>query len=135
MSTETVNPPEEQSVTRLVSGILTDAQELLKQQMMLFQAEIRADFRRTMAAAGLIAVGAVLALPAIFLLEMIFVDLLHDQAGMAYWASHLIVGGVFAAISAVVIAIGVRRFRPFDQLPDQSIAAFKENVRWMTNPK
>jgi len=38
-------------------------------------------------------------------------------------------------VSGILVGIGVQRFRSFNPLPDQSVEAFKENVRWMTTPK
>ena len=136
MANETVSPPAEgQSVTGLVSGILHDAQELVKQQVALVRAEIKADFRRTVNAAVLLAVGALILVPAAFLLCNMFVYMLHELAGLSVWASYGIVGGVFAVLGAVLIGVGIQRFRSFNPLPDQSVEAIKENVRWMTNPK
>jgi hypothetical protein len=135
MPTETVTPPEGQSVTGLVSGIISDAQELVKQQVALVRAELKADFRRTVQAAALLAVGAVCAVPALFLVCNMFVYLLHELAGLSVWASYGIVGGAFLLVSAVLIGVGIQRFRSFNPMPDQSVEAFKENVRWMTNPK
>ncbi len=136
MASETVSPPPEgQTVTGLVSGIVHDAQELMKQQMALFRAEVKADVRRITAAAALIAVGAVAAVPGLIFLCDVLVDLLHEGAGLPFWASHGIVGVAFAVISGILIGVGIQRFRSFNPLPDQSVEAFKENVRWMTNPK
>ena len=59
MATETIRPPEGQSVTGLVGGIVADAQELVKQQVALVRAELKADFQRTVRAALLLACGAV----------------------------------------------------------------------------
>ena len=129
MANETVSPPAEgQSVTGLVSGIISDAQELLKQQVALVRAELKADFRRTVQAATLLAIGALVLVPAAFLLCNMFVFMLHELAGLSVWAGYGIVG-------AVLIAVGIQRFRSFNPLPDQSVEAIKENVRWMTNPK
>jgi len=136
MTPETMNPPPEgQTVTGLVSGILQDAQELVKQQVALVRAEIKADFQRSVRAATLLAVGALALVPAAFLLCNMLVYVLHEQAGLSLWASYGIVGGAFALLGAVLIAVGVQRFRSFNPLPDQSVEAIKENVRWMTNPK
>ena len=139
MATETVPPTaasaEGQTVTGLVSGIVADAQELVKQQVALLRAELKEDFRRTVQAATLLAAGAVAALPAVVLLCFMFVYLLHEPAGLPLWASFLIVGGVIAVLSAILIGVGIQRFRSFNPLPDQSVEAFKENVRWMTTPK
>jgi hypothetical protein len=128
-------PAEGQTVTGLVSGIVADAQELVKQQVALVRAELKADFRKTVQAATLLAVGAAVSLPAIVLLCFMFVYLLHEPAGLPLWASFLIVGGAFAVLSAVLVGVGIQRFRSFNPLPDQSVEAFKENVRWMTTPK
>jgi hypothetical protein len=122
-------------MTGLVSGIVADAQELVKQQVALVRAELKADFRRTVRAATLLAAGTVAALPAVVLISFMFVYLLHEPAGLPLWASFLIVGGVFAMLSAGLIGVGIQRFRSFNPLPDQSVEAFKENVRWMTTPR
>jgi len=136
MANETVSPPAEgQSVTGLVSGIISDAQELFKQQIALVRAEIKADFRRTVNAAVMLAVGAMVLIPAAFLLCNMFVYMLVELAGLRVWASYGIVGGVFAVFGAALVLAGVQRFRSFNPMPDQSVEAIKENVRWMTNPK
>ena len=135
MATETVPPPEGQTVTALVSGIVADAQELVKQQIALLRAELKADFRRSVRAAMLLAIGGVIAIPAVFLLCNMLVYLLHEPGGLSVWASYGIVGGVFVVLSAILIGIGIQRFRSFNPLPDETVEAFKENVRWMTTPK
>jgi hypothetical protein len=135
MATDTVKPPEGQSVTGLVSGIVADGQELIKQQVALVRAELKADFQRTIRAAALLACGALTAVPAAVMLCFMVVYLLHESAGLPLWASFLIVGGALAVLSGALIGVGVQRFRSFNPLPDQSVAAFKENVRWMTTPK
>jgi hypothetical protein len=136
MANETVSPPAEgQSVTALVSGIISDAQDLVKQQVALVRAEIKADFQRTVNAAVLLAVGALVSVPATFLLCNMFVYMLVELAGFRVWASYGIVGGVFAVFGAALVLVGLQRFRSFNPLPDQSVEAIKENVRWMTNPK
>jgi len=136
MTPETMSPPPEgQTVTGLVSGILQDAQQLVKQQVALVRAEIKADFQRSVQAATLLAVGALALVPAAFLLCNMLVYLLHELAGLSLWASYGIVGGVFALLGVVLVAVGVQRFRSFNPLPDQSVEAIKENARWMTNPK
>jgi hypothetical protein len=136
MANQTVSPPAEgQSVTGLVSGIVSDTQELLKQQVALVRAEIKADFHRMVNAAVLLAVGALVMVPALFLLCNMLVYMLNELAGFKVWASYGIVGGVFAVLGVALVVAGVQRFRSTNPLPDQSVEAIKENVRWMTNPK
>jgi len=128
-------PPEGQTVTELVSGIIRDGQELIKQQVALARAEIKADFHRGVRAATLLGVGVFALVPAAFLLCNMLVYLLHELAGLSQWASYGIVGAAFTVLGAVLIFLGIQRFRSFNPLPDQTVEAFKENVRWMTNPK
>lgn len=64
-----------------------------------------------------------------------FVFMLHELAGLSVWASYGVVGGAFVVLAAVLVGVGIQRFRSFNPMPDQSVEAFKENVRWMTNPK
>jgi len=137
MANETVSPPttEGQSITGLVSGILHDAQELFKQQVALARAEIKADLQRTVQAAVMLVIGALILVPAVFLLCNMLVYLLHELAGLSQWASYGIVGAAFTVLGAVLIFLGIQRFRSFNPMPDQTVEAFKENVRWMTNPK
>ena len=80
MAHETVSPPEGQIVTGLVSGIIGDAQELVKQQVALARAEIKADFQRTVRAAVLLSAGAVVLVPALFLVCNMFVYMLNELA-------------------------------------------------------
>jgi hypothetical protein len=136
MTPETMtSPQEEQSLTALVSGIIRDGQELFKQQVALAQAEIKADFQRSVRAATLLGVGMVALIPALLLLCNMLVYLLHELAGLSRWASHGIVGGAFALIGAALVAVGIQRFRSINPLPDQTVDEIKENVRWMTNQK
>jgi uncharacterized membrane protein YqjE len=135
MANETASPPEGQTVTGLVSGIVSDAQELVKQQVALVRAELKADFRRTVQAAALLAAGSLVLVPVVFLLCNMFVYVLHERADLSLWASYGIVGAALAVVGGTLIGIGVARFRSFNPLPDQSADAIKENVRWMTNPK
>jgi hypothetical protein len=136
MTPETMTPlPEGQTITGLVSGILRDGEELIKQQVALARAEIKADFQRGVRAATLLGVGVLALVPAVLLLAHMFVYLLHEQGGLSRWASYGIVGGAFALLGAVLVAVGVQRFRSINPMPDQTVEAIKENVRWMTNPK
>jgi hypothetical protein len=135
MANETISPPQGQSITGLVSGIINDARELFKQEVALARAEIKADFRRAVQAAVLLAVGALVLVPAVLLLCNMLVDVLHEVAGLRLWASYGIVGGALAVLGAVLVLIGIQRFQSFNPLPDQTVEAIKENVRWMTNPK
>lgn len=135
MATDTYAPPDQQTVTGLVSGIISDAQTLIQQQVELLREEVRTDLRKTKEAVVSIAAGAAVAALAAGPLVFMFVALLHEQAGWSWWASAGTVGAVFAVAGGGLILAGVRRFRSFNPLPNQSLAALKENLQWIKNPK
>jgi hypothetical protein len=136
MTPETMTPlPEGQSITGLVSGILRDGEELIKQQVALARAEIKSDVQRGLRAAALLVVGVLALVPAVLLLCHMLVYLLNDQVGLSRWASFGIVGGSAAVVGAVLVAIGIQRLRSITPIPNQTVEEIKENVRWMTNPK
>jgi MFS family permease len=135
MATDTYAPPDERSVTSLVSGIVNDAQTLMQQQLALFREEVRTDLRKTRDAVTAIAAGVGVAAVALGPLVFMFVALLHELAGWSWWASAGTVGAVLAVVGGVLIGLGIQRFRSFNPMPDQSVEALKENLQWIKHPK
>src|SRR5438874_10016545 len=106
-----VHTASDQSVTTLVSGIVHDAQELMKQQVALIRTEIREDFRKTKEALLMLVLGALAAMPAGLLLLFGIVHVLFWAApGATLGGWFLIVGGVIGIASAVLIFSGVKKF-------------------------
>jgi len=122
-----------ESVTRLLSGIVEDAQALIQQQLTLFQVELKNDLRRTRNAAIPLMVGVlVCGLAAIMLCAM--VALLLDQVlVLPWWAGFAGVGGVLMVVGGLMVFWGKTRFDAFNPLPDQTVEGIKENIQWKTN--
>jgi len=128
----------EQGVTKLVSGIIDDAQELFKTQLELFKLEIKSDVTKTKDAAIMLFAGMLVALVGGVLLCTMLVYLLHESifhGQTPLWVSYLIVGGIMAAIGAVTSFAGIKKFESFNPLPDKSVEALKENLQWTNNSK
>ena len=125
------------TATELVSGIITDAQDLIKQQMALFRSEVREDFQKTKEAALLLMGGLAVVQIAAIVLCLMLAHLLHASAPatLPLWACFGIVGGALALLGGGLTMMAKSKFSSFNPLPDQSAQAVKENVRWMTNPK
>jgi hypothetical protein len=131
----------EASVTTLVSGIISDAQELFKQQVALIRSEIRDDLRKTKEGALALVSGAVVCLVAGLLFCFALVHLLHwlsappgtDPAAVPLWGWFAIVGGVLALAGGALVYAGVKKFQSFNPLPEQSVEGLKENLQWQTN--
>ena len=125
----------EPSVTSLVRGIVTDAQELFRQQIALFKAEFKEDMRKTREAALSLVAGAGITFFGVLLLLFAVVHLISWASGLPEWGSFAIVGGVVLAVGLGMIYAGKKRFESFSPLPDQSAQALRENVQWITNRK
>lgn len=123
-------------VTQLMRGIITDAQQLISQQLALFRIEIKDDFRKTMSIVTAIIAGFVLVQIGGGLLCFMLVYLLQQVAPtLPLWASFGIIGGLVALVGSAICYTAISRFHSFNPLPDESAQTLKENVKWITNQK
>src|SRR4051794_10531846 len=120
------------SVTGLVSGIINDAQTLLKQQAEMLKAEVREDFKRSKRAAEFGALGIVCATVGALGVVTALVYLLHEQYQFAMWASWGIVGGLFLIAGVALGGFSYVLLERFNPLPDKTLNAIKENISWQT---
>jgi len=146
MATEVQKPPDQQSLTSLVTGIVSDFQDLVKQQLQLTRREIEADLRKTREAATLWAIGiGVLSLGAIPLCLML-AHLIHwlatpasevsrlDPAQLPLWVCYAIVGVVLVVAGWFLVLAGKKKIDAVHML-DQTAQGLKENVQWLNTPK
>ena len=121
------------SMASLLGGIVSDIQTLIRQEMALAKSEMVREWDKAKTAAGSMAAGAgVLALGGFFLCVTI-VCVLTEVAGLPWWASFLIVGGVLTAVGAVLFFVGRSRAAEVHVVPPQTAETMKENVQWIRN--
>jgi len=121
------------SIADLLSGILNDAQTLIKQQAAMLRAEIREDFRRTGDVARYMSAGAALAVVGALFFLVSLVHLLHYLVpAIPMWGSWAIFGGLFLVAGAVAIYAGKRILDSYNPLPDKTLNALEENLTWKT---
>ena len=125
--------PNQQSTTSLISGILSDAQDLIKQHVQLLQAEVEQDLRETTQAGIQLVLGMATALIGALLLALGIVELLK-LAGMAPWAAYGSLGLVIGAIGGFLVYQAIVAFRNINPLPEKSAEALKENLGWQNKP-
>jgi hypothetical protein len=121
-------------LTTLVSGIIQDGQELIKQQLQLFLVELKGDLKRTKdASIPLIIGGLIGALGAFFLLVTVALWLHWQWPNVIpVWGGFAIMTGLFLIAGVVFIVMGKSRFDAFNPLPDKSLQGLQENVQWKT---
>jgi hypothetical protein len=125
----------EPSMTQLLSGIISDAQELMRQQMAMFRTEMKEDIRRTKAALVALVCGLAAASVGATLLCFMAVYGLEAATELPLWACFGIVGAALAAIGGGAFYAAVRQFNEFNPLPEESAQALKENLQWISHPK
>jgi hypothetical protein len=114
-------------MTTLVSGILTDVQELLAQQMRLLRLEIRDDLHK--ARTGAIFLGAGLGIAAMggLLLCVTLPLLLAWLTRWPEWVCFCIFGVVFLFVGGGAAYAALKKFQDATSLPETT-TTLKENV-------
>jgi uncharacterized membrane protein YqjE len=120
------------SVTSLVSGIVTDVQRLVHQELQLARTELRQELDKAKTAAGALAAGAVLLGIGLLLLCFMFVYLIN-YFGVPLWGCLGIVGGVLLLAGVVLAGTGYARAKSVHVVPPQTAQTLKENVQWIQN--
>jgi hypothetical protein len=132
MSTQAQTGPDP-SMTMLVTGIINDAQDLLKQQSILLKHELRNDIRQTKEAATSLVTGGVVSFVGLLLLSLMLVHLLNWIApSWPLWTCYALVGGLVTAAGLIAAYAGLQKFHDLNPLPEQSVQAMKENLQWTT---
>jgi len=125
------------SMASLVGGIITDAQQLIRQEAALARREIQEELTKAKTAAISFGIGvAVLFLGGIMIIFML-VHLLHwlagdpDPAHIPLWGCYGIVGAVFIVVGGVALFIAKTKVTQIDLVPRRTVETMKENVQWI----
>lgn len=123
-------------MTHVMSGIITDVQDLIKQHLALLRHEVQEDFRKTKDAGSLLVAGLGITLVGGILLCLMLVHLLSGAAPeLPLWACYGVVGTPVAALGSALFCMAIHKLGFFNFLPHQSVQALQENVQWITKPK
>lgn len=119
--------------SRLFSGIVSDAEELVQEQFALFKAEIKDELREAKRALPAVIAGVGALIMGAFLMCFALVYLLN-MTGLQLWACFAIVAAVIGAAGGIALAVGLQRLSKLTPIADESVHELKENVRWLTKP-
>lgn len=126
-----LHPQPEQSLVSLLSGIISDASDLMVQQLRMTKLEVQDDLRKTKAAAISLAIGAGIMALGVILLSLMLVYGLATLTSIPLWGCYGIVGGLFALVGGVMLAAGKGKAEEIDLVPEQTVQTMKENARWI----
>lgn len=122
----------ETSVTGLLSGIISDLADLVKQQLAMFRQEAIDELRKSRDAAKALIAGVVIGAIGVSLLTLTLVHLLAWATPIPLWGCYGIVGGCVTIAGATLYFAGRRQFQSFSPVPNESLRALKENVHCLT---
>lgn len=123
-------------ISSLISGILDDFQELIKQHLALLKAEVKEDVRQAGRSAQAFAIGGVAVFLGAILLSFMLVHLLawllQPYLGeSALWVCFGIVGAIVSAGGGYYLYRGQRRLDRVNPLPEKSLEALEEDAEWL----
>lgn len=123
----------EPSLSSLVTGIVHDAQALMKQEVALAREELKQEVTKTTQVALAFAAGAgVAALSVLFLLLAVaFLITWASADRIPLWGSFGIVGIVLGVVGGILLYSGRNRAEQIHLIPRQTVETMRENVQWI----
>jgi len=128
MATERERDP---SVSTLISGIVGDAQELVRKEIALARQEVREEISNAKDAGIKLAIaGAVLAVGGLLLVLML-AQALADLLDLPTWVGYGIVGLALAIVGYILLSSAQKRMKEISPVPEKTVETMKENVEWI----
>lgn len=122
-------PDNEPALGELLKQLANDSAMLVRQELTLAKAEMRANLKSASRAATMVAVGAVLALLGGLVLVAFLVIALGDAINQ-YALAALIVGVVFLAVGGFLASRAVKKLKTDALAPEQTLQTLKEDKQW-----
>ena len=117
----------ERTLGQLVADATHDISSIMRSEVALAKAEIRADAKKAGAGAGMFATAGVLAFLALILL-LIAAAYGLVAAGLPPWAAFLIVAGVLLVVGAILVFAGKHSFDTLKGKPERAIKSTQDTI-------
>jgi len=119
------------SVAQLLSGIVGDAQELVRKEIALARQEIREELDAAKSAGIKLGIaGGVLAIGGL-LLVLAIAQGIADLFDWPVWAGYALVGVVLAIAGGILFSAAQRQIKEIRPMPERTVETMKENVEWI----
>jgi hypothetical protein len=130
------------SMASLVTGIITDAERLVRQEVALARRELQTELEKIKTAVMSMALGAGVSLLGGLLLAFFLVYLLYWLTGQGEPGHSIplfgcfgIIGGILAVTGGILLYFGATKVSNVSLVPPQTAETLKENVEWLQNHK
>jgi hypothetical protein len=117
----------ERTLGQLVADATHDISSIMRSEVALAKAEIRADAKKAGAGAGMFATAGVLAFLALILL-LIAAAFGLVAAGLPPWAAFLIVAAVLLVVGAILVFVGKHNFDSLKGKPERAIKNMQDTL-------
>ncbi|HEV3258360.1 MAG TPA: phage holin family protein [Gemmataceae bacterium] len=131
MAVDNAQTDAQPSMASLVSGIINDAQQLIRQEVTLARREMEEELNKAKAAA--ISFGMAIPFGVFGALMLCFMVVSLLNLALPPWASFAIVGGVLVLTSVVLFLMAKNKMDKVSLVPRQTVESMKENVQWIKN--
>ncbi len=127
------NSNEERTFANLFAGIVSDTQQLVRQELALAKSEIKTDWVRGKNALSLYAGAAVGGFFAMGLFLMALVSGLI-AVGFPAWAAYGLMAVLVSVVGIACYLLGKRWAQDVQILPKAALHSVQENVQWLKKP-
>jgi len=121
----------EPSVASLLSGIVGDAQTLVRQEIALARQEIRQEISTAKDAGISLGSAALVLIIGGLLLVLALAQGLAYLLSWPTWAGYGLVGVVLAITGIILLVAARKRVQAIRPIPEQTVETIKENVAWI----
>jgi VIT1/CCC1 family predicted Fe2+/Mn2+ transporter len=119
------------SMSQLLSGIVGDAQTLVRQEISLARQEVREELATAKSAGIKLGIaGGVLAIGGL-LLVLTLAQGIADLFNWPVWAGYGLVGVILAVVGYVLLSRGQKQIKEVTPVPQKTVETMKENVEWI----
>jgi len=121
-------PQPQRKVSDVLQDIVGNIQQIIRSEVVLAKVEVKEKAQKASKPAAVLATGTILGLYGLGFLLLAAVYGL--SLVMAPWLAALIVGGVLATASGILVAKSRTALKQIDPVPTKTVQAVKENVQW-----
>jgi hypothetical protein len=122
---------DEGSISHLLSGLVADAQTLVRREIDLAKTEVAGELNKAKQGGILIGAGVGLAVVGGILLGHMLAHLLQDVFDISLWISYLVVGALLTLGGVLLLRQGAARMSTINPVPQETIDSVRKDVEWI----